>query len=267
MKAQRVWSVLGGLTVGLACFDAMATTLSSSTEFHINMAVTDLTPNDGVSSGYSISQTDGFGWATSFDGVSSSVDYQPVHASNMEPINVNSSQPGAQASVFGSGVLSLQSSSANIAADALNVMAGATSDNRYLVTVLPYTALTLSGTLSLNISASGDVSSAHALANGIIKFEDRDYYGADSHGFGGISANLGLSPNFPDPGSATHNFSYAFTNNTGRTLYALLNVSTDNSAYIWNPDYVPAVPEPSSYLMLAAGLGLLGMRTVRRLKD
>jgi len=256
MKRQKIALLALAATAVMAGANAGATDLTSTTAFsNIGITVVDLTPSDGVAGGISITQTFSSVQANAYDGVSPASDFHSLHFSNMDPINVSASQGGAHGEIHGSGTLSSQSSSAAVSADNQNAAAFVSADNRYDVAVLPNTAFTISGHLAMSVGATGNLDFAYTNGSGIFGLNDLSI-GAN-HGSGGFSYGAGFGP-------VSHDFSYTYTNNTAQTLYAEIQIGTSSSAYIWNPDNIPAVPEPETYLMLGAGLALLGTVARRR---
>jgi len=241
--------------------NALATDIYSEAEFrNLGLSFVDLTPGDGNAAGISVIQTAGSVATNAYDGVSALSDYKSLQFSDLAPINVNSAQGTAQASVVGSGTVSHLHSSAAVSGYQQDASGYTSVDNRYTITVQPHTSFTISGQLALQVSLSGMPSTAIGHSSGSFSLGDIGS-GDISHGGGTFSANLNLGPDGSTPSPYSYDFSYTYTNNSDSIMYAGLQLSTSNLA--WNTDpNTPPVPEPETYLML--GTGLLMLRAARR---
>lgn len=257
-KRAILATLLTGAALHLA--SAQATELSATSAFsNIKIGITDLTPNDGAAAGISIQQSFGKAALNTYDGLTQPGDQQWHYFGNMAPFDVSSAASPAQSRAQGSGALSTQSTSAALVIDNLNAFASAETDNRYAITVLPYTTFTVSGHLALSQNASGDLEFAHMHNFFYFSLSDVSYVGGVSHGGGGFSNDLGIG----DP-SYQKDFSYSFTNDTAGLMKASISFANSSMVFLYGAGQPPAVPEPASYLMLGAGLAVVGALSRRR---
>lgn len=249
---------LAAVALTLACGAAVAAPgISASAAIsHVQLGVIDLTPNDGHAAGYSAYRfldEQASGLSLPDDHVNL---FHPDYMSN-SPKHTGVAYGASYAQTSSNGAIGEMQTAAYLNAaygPSGQLSASGTSQQRLWVTLQPHTAFYVSGHYDLSLADTGN--------------PDKYYYGG-----AGVQVALLVNQDktrssdsiFLQDGrrNASDDFWVGYANTSDRESEVLLDFSISANAYAWAPA-IPPVPEPDSYLMLGAGLLLLGAVGRRR---
>lgn len=251
------------ISAALASASAQATTINAqgSADFrNMQISVIDLTPADGVTAGYSMqlgaSNISAGAWAG--PGYASQSINQSIN--NLNSFDITAAQATLSANVQRTDHLDSLHAAVSYSSAASNAGVNAGIRDRYVFTVQPGTTLVLTGQAQLALSLNTADNWTYIFNNALLS-GDGWTSGANSCG---VILNTNYLPAAGLPSNAApSNFSCSFTNSGTTAVQTQLSFTLNSSAYREGPD-APPVPEPQTYLMLGAGLGLMGMLSRRR---
>ena len=249
---------LAAVALTLACGTAVAAPgISASAAIsHVQLGVIDLTPNDGQAAGYSTYRfldEQASGLSLPDDHVNL---FQPSYMSD-SPKHTGVAYGDSYAQTSSNGAIGEMQVAAHLQAaygPSGQLDASGTSQQRLWVTLQPHTAFYVSGHYDLRGAEIGNPDkyySGRAVAQvSLLVNQDKTRFSDILYLPGGRS-------------SASDDFWLGYANTSDRESEVLLDFSIVASTYAWAPA-IPPVPEPDSYLMLGAGLLLLGAIGRRR---
>ncbi|WUR11844.1 PEP-CTERM sorting domain-containing protein [[Empedobacter] haloabium] len=264
MKHQLTPKVLASVALATMTQWAVAAPLFgsdySSRVTNIAFNVYDLAPADGIAAHYSISSLTNL-YELSY---STAGTYHPYTETRTTAGSVTHGSGATRATGSWSGVFGELSASAHIDAPVSETYVTAKATQTIVITLSPHTAFVASGRSLLEGSNYGEWSSIYAQASMIMRLGPAD----------GASKNQKLFSSYPTglydgEFNLINDFALGYTNTTdvARDITLSLELWADGSL---KGPLVPAVtapvPEPSTWLMLGAGLVALGATARRRAK-
>ena len=249
MNQKKITTLLiaGLLFSGTASAASQASSASMRLS-DFNLSVFDLTPDDGVTSAFTVKEMTTNIQASLYDGRQSWVDDQyPTGATSVNVARYGSSSQTAWAGQFGG--LDLTSSSATN-----SMTAGSWASQRLTLTLAPHSGLILDGWLSM--MAHQSTASSNWLQSVYLNLSPEGSTGSNEYRFEKRLASTTFGPGDLDSNERI-TMSYVNTSDVARDVSFQLYTQTSART-------VGLVPEPATYAMLGAGLLALGLQARRR---
>jgi hypothetical protein len=239
---------------------------------NVQLSAVDLTPDDGAAASVTLTPRPGELHASAYSASFQSSDIYPSDGLAHE---INFAQPGvvAYAGQFGGGN-ARNEALANNPGSPYGASAFTNNVQRYTVTLAAHSQLVFSGSASASIAQpAGSAADRAEFANVLVYLFDANspfvgpqLFGAAAYQElesgvieGGSSTTAGGNTN--SAASSLVDFLYKFDNNSDTAQLFSLNVYMMSTS---NDHTTPAVPEPETYVMLGAGLLLVGGAARRR---
>ncbi|WUR11849.1 PEP-CTERM sorting domain-containing protein [[Empedobacter] haloabium] len=246
---QKITTLLiAGLLFSGAASAASQASSASMRLSNLNLSVFDLTPDDGVTSAFTVKEMTTEIEASLYDGRQSwSDDQYPTGAASVNIAKYGSSSQTAWAGQFGG--FDLNSSSATN-----SMTAGSWVSQRLTLTLAPQSGLVLDGWLSM--TGHKATPSSNWLQSVYLNLTPQGSTGASEYRFEKRLVSTTFGPNDLDSNEQI-TMSYVNTSDVARDVSFQLYTQTSIRT-------VGLVPEPSTYAMLGAGLLALGLHARRR---